>query len=263
MQTLTFQNISLTPAKIDSQIWLTSADIAQALGYARSDSVTRLYRENADEFRSDTTQIIKTNVKGFGNGNSEKEIRIFSLRGCHLIAMFARTKVAKQFRQWVLDILDKEVGQPVVVHTTTDDRTTLRQAVSMLVSKKGLPYDQAYRMVHQYMGVSDIDQIALDDLPRAVEYVHRLALGSVDDQQAQNNAFWRQVGILEYSRLRQDLDAILQATEAVSRALYNLSRDNGLIYDALAEQQIKFNGKHDWQDTHNQARQFIQRQKNR
>ena len=38
-------------------------------------------------------------------------VRIFSLRGAHLIAMFARTKVAKDFRKWVLDILDREVSQ--------------------------------------------------------------------------------------------------------------------------------------------------------
>ena len=119
MQTLTFQNITITPTKIDTQIWLSSSDLAKALGYSRSDSVTRLYNENADEFRSDMTQIIKTNVKGFGNGNSEREIRIFSLRGCHLIAMFARTHIAKEFRVWVLDILDKEVGQPIITPSPT------------------------------------------------------------------------------------------------------------------------------------------------
>ncbi|MGC6299240.1 hypothetical protein ACMXZB_12110, partial [Pasteurella multocida] len=37
---------------------------------------------------------------------------IFSLRGCHLIAMFARTPIAKEFRKWVLDILDRETSQP-------------------------------------------------------------------------------------------------------------------------------------------------------
>ena len=31
----------------------------------------------------------------------------------HLIAMFARTPVAKEFRKWVLDILDKEVVEPL------------------------------------------------------------------------------------------------------------------------------------------------------
>ncbi len=45
---------------------------------------------------------------------------IFSLRGAHLIAMFSRTAVAIEFRRWVLDVLDKEVGigQPV---TLSDD----------------------------------------------------------------------------------------------------------------------------------------------
>jgi prophage antirepressor-like protein len=35
--------------------------------------------------------------------------RVFSLLGAHLIAMFARTSVAKEFRQWVLDILENQV----------------------------------------------------------------------------------------------------------------------------------------------------------
>lgn len=35
---------------------------------------------------------------------------MFSLRGCHLIAMFATTDKAKEFRRWVLDILDREVA---------------------------------------------------------------------------------------------------------------------------------------------------------
>jgi hypothetical protein len=35
------------------------------------------------------------------------DTRIFSTRGCHLIAMFARTPLAKEFRRWVLDVLDQ------------------------------------------------------------------------------------------------------------------------------------------------------------
>ncbi|OOC12774.1 hypothetical protein BM451_14785 [Dickeya dadantii] len=37
------------------------------------------------------------------------KIRIFSLRGAHPLAMFARTPVAKESRRWVLDILGQEV----------------------------------------------------------------------------------------------------------------------------------------------------------
>lgn len=44
-----------------------------------------------------TTGVRLTTVTG------EKETRIFSLRGAHLLAMFARTEIAKQFRKWILN----------------------------------------------------------------------------------------------------------------------------------------------------------------
>ena len=47
------------------------------------------------------TLTLDLGVKGFGNGNSKKAVRIFSLRGCHLLAMFAKTEVAKpQSKDW-------------------------------------------------------------------------------------------------------------------------------------------------------------------
>ncbi len=57
------------------------------------------------------TLTLSLGVKGFGSGDSEKEVRIFSLRGAHLIGMFSRTKLAKEFRFWVLDILDQHTAQ--------------------------------------------------------------------------------------------------------------------------------------------------------
>ncbi|EDW0701279.1 hypothetical protein KV01_005826 [Salmonella enterica subsp. enterica] len=110
---LSFHDTKLTPVKRNNQIWLTAVEIAKALGYKKSDAVTQIYDRNADEFRADMTLTLNLSVKGFGNGASVKEVRVFSLRGAHLIAMFARTPVAKEFRRWVLDILDKEVGESV------------------------------------------------------------------------------------------------------------------------------------------------------
>lgn len=60
--------------------------------------------------------------------------------------------------------------------TTADDRTGLRNAVNMLVSKKGLIYSDAYNLVHQYMNVERIEDIPADKLQSAVEYVHRIVL---------------------------------------------------------------------------------------
>ncbi|STY93423.1 BRO-N domain-containing protein [Moraxella bovis] len=171
MQTLTFQNITLSPAKVDNQIWLTSGELAKALNYADTQSVTKIYERNADEFTTSMTTIAQVKT----NGGMQK-MRIFSLRGCHLIAMFARTKVAKEFRQWVLDILDKEVGKPVQVEPklSSDDTLPLRNAVSMATGILKLDYATIYKMVHQRFGIDEIKELSKDEVGQAVEYVHSL-----------------------------------------------------------------------------------------
>lgn len=103
---LAFHNINLNIINQNNKIWLTASDIAKALDYSSEKSVSNLYTRNSDEFTPCMTQVIELMT----SGNYKKSVRIFSLRGAHLIAMFARTKIAKEFRRWVLDILDKETG---------------------------------------------------------------------------------------------------------------------------------------------------------
>ena len=74
--------------------------------------------------------------------------------------------------------------------TTVDDRTGLRNAVNMLVSKKGLIYSDAYNLVHQYMNVERIEDIPADKLQSAVEYVHRIVLeGELITEQKKDELF--------------------------------------------------------------------------
>lgn len=120
---LAFHNIQFNIVTRNNQIWLTAVEIAQALQYKTENSVSRIYARNADEF----TPGMSERVNLTSSGNLTKTVRIFSLRGAHLIAMFARTPVAKEFRRWVLDILDREVGetvsQPITPPGTYDSRT--------------------------------------------------------------------------------------------------------------------------------------------
>lgn len=102
---LTFQNFTFNPVTENGQVWLTSAELARALEYSSSKSISTLYSRNEDEFTPAMTQVIEVMT----TGNYRKRVRIFSLRGAHLLAMFAKTVVAKQFRKWVLDILDREI----------------------------------------------------------------------------------------------------------------------------------------------------------
>lgn len=60
--------------------------------------------------------------------------------------------------------------------TTVDDRTGLRNAVNMLVSKKGLIYSDAYHLIHHRFNVESIEDLTLEQLPQAVEYVHKIVL---------------------------------------------------------------------------------------
>ena len=101
---LSFNDVNFTPVQQDNQIWLKTSELAEALGYSDQSGVTRIYSRNEDEF----TQAMSCSVKLTEKGQT-REIRVFSLRGCHLIAMFSKTAIAKQFRKWVLDVLDREV----------------------------------------------------------------------------------------------------------------------------------------------------------
>lgn len=184
---LSFNEVNFSPVQHNNQIWLSASELAKALGYEKSNAVTQIYERNKDEFASDMTTILKVSVVNSSrsvenlnlrlskkNENLEKTIRVFSLRGCHLITFFARTSVAKQFRKWVLDVLDKEIGAPVV-KTHKSEREPLTNAVNLLVAKtKHLNYSDAYKLVHQRFNVQHIDEIPYDVIPVAVEYVHHL-----------------------------------------------------------------------------------------
>lgn len=60
--------------------------------------------------------------------------------------------------------------------TSVDDRTPLRDAVNMLVSKKHLMYPEAYAMIHQRFNVESIEELDASQIPQAVEYIYRVVL---------------------------------------------------------------------------------------
>jgi len=181
---LSFNDVNFSTVQQDGQIWLTASELAKALGYSKSDTVTQVYDRNQDEFNSSMTMTLNLSVNhsvetlnlsvSKKSKNLTKTIRIFSLRGCHLIAMFAKTAIAKEFRKWVLDILDKEVGAPVA-KTHKSERTPLHDAHALLVAKtKHLSSSDAWKLIHQRFNVDHIEEIPYDMIPVAVEYVHHL-----------------------------------------------------------------------------------------
>ena len=107
MTTLTFKTTTLSVINKNNHTFLTAKDLGNALAYSDPVvAISKIYDRNADEFTAEMTALIELQTAG-----GKQQVRVFSLRGAHLIAMFARTKVAKEFRKWVLDILDREISQ--------------------------------------------------------------------------------------------------------------------------------------------------------
>ena len=122
--------------------WLRGPQIAGALGYNRDDRLSDLYSRNADEFTSDMTQVMRLPTAG-----GVQQVRVFSLRGAHLLGMLANTDKAKAFRRWVLDVLDKEAAkiasaaQPIYPAThppLTEDLAAAREAMLDVASLLGM-----------------------------------------------------------------------------------------------------------------------------
>ncbi|EKB64382.1 TPA: hypothetical protein SME21_002469 [Klebsiella oxytoca] len=116
-----FHGVTLNPVENVTGVWLTSADIAKALGYKSTKSISNLFAQYEDEFSQGMTMVIESVTNGINGSTRRMKVRVFSMRGAHLIAMFARTPVAKEFRRWVLDILDREVAHSPIAKQFSDD----------------------------------------------------------------------------------------------------------------------------------------------
>ena len=124
MKELMFQDHAIRLIEKDGKKWASAADIALALGYSRADSVTRLYDKHRAEFSDSMTCIVETTETAFSGALVAKS-RVFSLRGAHLIGMFARTSKAQEFRRWVLDILDGHRAAPSLIQAWYEARAAL------------------------------------------------------------------------------------------------------------------------------------------
>lgn len=113
---LTFHITSFAYMEMGGHIWLTAAEVGQALEYADDKAVQRIYSRHADEFTTQMTGVVKLTTP-----SGKQDSRVFSLRGAHLVAMFARTPKAKEFRRWVLDILDREVVHSPIAKQFSDE----------------------------------------------------------------------------------------------------------------------------------------------
>ena len=184
-QALTFNGITLSPIPHQNSPWIRSVELARALGYSDESSVGRIYKRNAEEFTPEMTQVIEIS----DTVNLTVPTRIFSLRGCHLVAMFARTPVAKAFRRWVLDVLDKLdaeqhaalssappddfTGTLSITPSTTEDRKPLRALVGSWAQVSGLPFAACWNQLKAAFNLANIKELPQEWIPDAIDWVQK------------------------------------------------------------------------------------------
>ena len=182
---LTFNGIALSPIPHQNSPWIRSVELARALGYSDESSVGRIYKRNAEEFTPEMTQVIEIS----DTVNLTVPTRIFSLRGCHLVAMFARTPVAKAFRRWVLDVLDKldaeqhaaltsptpdDFTSPLsLTPSTTQDRKPLRALVGSWAQVSGLPFAACWNQLKAAFNLANIKELPQEWIPDAIDWVQK------------------------------------------------------------------------------------------
>ena len=139
-----FQDVELHPVERSGNLWFSSSDLAKALGYKKTDAVTQIYSRYSDEFAANMSTTLRERVVR-KTGSVEMVVRCFSLRGAHLVAMFASTPKAKDFRRWALDILDREVKDSPIAKQFSDEELVslcylqLWMEKSQQISKKLYP----------------------------------------------------------------------------------------------------------------------------
>lgn len=177
---LCFNDFTFSPVTRDNQPWIRASELSRALGYGRENQISRLYRSNADEFTPEMTQVIEI-VDGPDSGLSVTA-RIFSLRGCHLLAMFARTPVAKAFRKWCLDVIEQygdrvPVAEPVTIDATRPSRRTdperkaLTAIINTWVGMAPIHYASARAQVNAHFGVASVDTLTVAQVKDAIRWV--------------------------------------------------------------------------------------------
>ena len=227
-----FESKSIRTLAINNEPWFVAKDVCDTLKISNvSDALLKL-----DDDEKATIGLTDSQA-----GNGAQSLSLVSESGMYTLILRCRDAVKKgsvphRFRKWVTaEVLPaiRKTGK-YESKTTVDDRTGLRNAVNMLVSKKGLIYSDAYNLVHQYMNVESIEDIPADKLQSAVEYVHRIVLeGELITEQKKDELFTREFTEHELQQLVWAWFALLRGTE-LCEVLHPSLKQIGSYYAAPA-----------------------------
>ena len=141
------------------------------------------------------TQLVEiVDVPEMGTtGHLLTKTRIFSLRGCHLLAMFARTPVAKAFRRWVLDVIEQygdrvPVAEPVTLNDeliSAAERAELKLIVDAKLSTypaavQGKARAEIWAKFNRHFRIAEYKQLPTRLMPDAREFLLSVSVRAIN-----------------------------------------------------------------------------------
>lgn len=185
MNSLSFNDMNFNPVnQNDNRIWITSSELAEMLGYTRSDKVTQIFNRRSDEFTFNMTRVIENpQTPNLG-------VRIFSLRGAHLVGVFARTPIAKEFRKWVLDVLEKEVLQQQIdtrVKINAEQQTILKEIIERRSEGSVKKRTELWSRHNKHFRIPRYNELLAIHFQDAVDYLETLSIKAKGDVHIDEN----------------------------------------------------------------------------
>ncbi|MGN0935702.1 phage antirepressor N-terminal domain-containing protein [Acinetobacter amyesii] len=177
--TVPFHNAELYLVEFDGQPYVPMRSIVQGMGLDWKSQFVKLKQRFA-------TCVVEITMQMFGDDQARSHTCLLLRKLPAWLYSIHANKVKPELRDTVIkyqsecdDVLWDYWTKGKAVNprkTTPKDRENLRHAVSNLVSRVKINFSDAYNMVLQRFNVKSIEEIPLDNLDDAVEYVHGLIL---------------------------------------------------------------------------------------
>lgn len=141
--------------------------------FMRNKEIKDLVDELKSEYSSSANMMNKEPVRAVRGIQENKKPQ--GTYACKELVYRYAMWISPKFALLVIRTFDKLVtGELKVVgnRLTTEQTLPLRNAVNKLVTKSGIMYPEAYKIIHQQFGVNHIKDLTLEQLSQAIEYVH-------------------------------------------------------------------------------------------
>lgn len=101
-----FEDQEVPLYEVEGELFLAGEDLGRILGLAEPrKAIAKIYQRNREELQPHIrdTKMVSPSSRGTRSGGPQTT-RLYSEVGCYLITMFAKTKKARQVRQWLASL---------------------------------------------------------------------------------------------------------------------------------------------------------------